>query len=117
MAPALVEPVQTSHVVEVTVGRHGDDRAVAGEGRQLGPQVPDPVAGVHHHVPVPTAEVPDVRLEERVQMVLDQQREVRTDRRAPEPPLRDWQIHQIRSVKKTDAGAGRRQWTETIEAL
>jgi hypothetical protein len=78
---------------------------------------PIPLPVSHHHVPVPTADVPDVRLEEHVQVVLHEQRDVGTDGRPSEPRLRDGKIHQIRSVKKTDAGAGRRQWTETIDAL
>jgi hypothetical protein len=117
VTPALVEGVQPADVVEVVVRRNRHDRSIVDERRQLRAEIPDPVAGIHDEVAVPTAHVPDVGSEERVEMRFYEERDVVGDPLCAEPPLGDGQIVHERSVKKTDDGAGRRQCTDTIDAL
>ncbi len=50
-------------------------------------------------------------------MILDEQRDRIGHPFRPEPPLGDGQIRHVRSVKKIDVGAGRRQCTDVIDAL
>ena len=104
-------------MIEVTVRRDGDRLAVLHERTQLGVEIADPVAGVHDEIAIPAANVPHVRLEERIEVLLDEQGHVRPDALHAEPSLGDRQRDHTRSVKKIDAGAGRRQCTDTIEAL
>ena len=104
-------------VVEVIVRRHGHDRTALDERIELGTEIPDPVPGVHDEVTVAAADMPDVRLEEEIEVILDEQRDRIGHPLRPEPPLGDGQIRHVRSVKKIDVGAGRRQCTDVIDAL
>ena len=117
VTPAFVEGVQPACVVEMVVRGNRDDPSVVDERSQLRAQVTDPVAGIHDEVTVSPAYVPHVRFEERVEMSFHEQRDVLGDPSRTEPPLGDGQLVHRRSVKKTDDGAGRKQWTDTIEAL
>ena len=100
-----------SCVATATSGRSLDERL------QRGSEVPDPVARVHDEVAIPAPDVPHVGLEERVEMVLHEQHDVLGDALRSEPLLGDRQLAHVRSVKNTDEASGRRQWTDTIEAL
>jgi hypothetical protein len=104
-------------VVEVVVGGDGHSRPTTHELPELRAQVADPIPGVHDEVPVATSHVPHVRLEERVEVILHEQDDVIGDPLGSEPSLGNRQIVHVRSVKKTDDGSGRKQWTETIDAL
>ena len=73
VTPALLERVHPADVVEVIMGRDGHERPVFDQWRELPAQIADPVARVHHEVAVAAADVPDVRFEEDVEMILDEQ--------------------------------------------
>ena len=75
VTPAFLERVHPADVVEVVVRRHGHDRSVLDERSQLRAQIADPVAGIHDEVAVAPADMPDVRFEEEVEVILDEQRD------------------------------------------
>lgn len=117
VAPALVERVKPADVVEVVVGGDGHGRPTTLEQLELRAQIADPITGVHDEVPVAATHVPHVRLEERVEVILHEQHDVIGDPLCTEPSFGNGQILHSRSVKKTDDGSGRKQWSETIDAL
>ena len=104
-------------MVEVVVGRDRHDRPALDQRGELSTEIADPVARIHHEVPVAPTDVPDVRFEEDVEVILDEQRDLFGHLFGAEPPLGDREVGHVRSVKNTDEASGRRQWTEVIDAL
>ena len=99
------------------MGRDGHDRPIAREWLELRAEIADPVARIDDQVALRAAHVPHVRLEERVEVILHESHDLIGDVVDTEPPFGDREIVHVRSVKKTDEGSGRRQCTDTIDAL
>jgi hypothetical protein len=78
---------------------------------------PIPLPAFDDQIAVASPHVPDVRLEERVEVPLHEERDGGRDELNTEPAIGDGEVHQTRSVNETAAGDGRRQCTDTIEAL
>src|SRR5918995_1999064 len=115
VAPALVEGMQPADVIEVLVCGDGDRRPILHQRRELPAKVPDPVARVDDQIAVASPHVPDVGLEERVEVSLHEERDPRRGRLRAEPAIGDGEGHQTRSVNETAAGDGRKQCADTIE--
>jgi hypothetical protein len=109
VAPPLVEREQPADVVEVVVGGDGHDRPVVRGWLELCAEIADPVARINDEVALPAANVPHVRLEERVEVILHEEHDLIGHTLDTEPSFGNGQIVHVRSVKKTDEGSGRRQ--------
>jgi hypothetical protein len=87
VAPSVAKLVQPARVVEVTVRDHRDHGSGAGQPRDLGQERPQAVRGVDQKIAVTTADVPDVRLQERIHEGLRQQRHASAGRLRAEPAI------------------------------
>jgi len=118
VTPAILELVETADVIEVRMRDDGDDGTAVAERVDRRAERPDAVRCVDDEVPLRSAHVPDVGLEERIDVRLDQARHAVAGVLRTEPRMNDGQVgDHARSRKKTAPAGGRRQCSEYRLAL
>jgi hypothetical protein len=113
VTPAILELVEPADVIEVRVRDDRDDRTALAERVDRRAERPDPVRRIDDQLAFRSAHVPDVGLEERIDVRLDQSRHAVAGVLGAEPRMDDGQVRDhARSRKKTAPAGGRKQCAE-----
>ena len=118
VAPSILELVEAANVIEVPMRGDRDDGTAVAERVDRREKRPDPVREVDDEVALRSPYVPDVGLEERIHVRLDQTRHSVAGVLGPEPRVDDRHFRDHARYRKNTAEAGgRRQCSEYRLAL